>query len=132
MEIVVDFPGGSRTDAHFKSFTVATDQPAENGGQNSAPTPFEVFLASLATCAGFYVLGFCKMRGIPSDGIRLIQKLERDPGSKMVRKVMQEIQLPQGFPEQYVSAVKRAAESCLVKRHIETPPAFEITTVVHP
>jgi putative redox protein len=130
MEIIVDFPGGSRSDAHFGSFTVATDQPADHGGQNAAPTPFEMFLASLATCAGFYVLGFCKMRGIPPEGIRLIQRIERDSSTKMVRKIYQEIQLPPGFPEQYISAIKRAADSCLVKKHLEAPPAFEITTTM--
>ena len=128
MEIIVDFPGGARSDAHFGAFTVATDQPADHGGLNSAPTPFEVFLSSLATCAGFYVLGFCKMRSISPEGIRLIQKTEQDPSTKMVRKIYQEIQLPPGFPEQYISAIKRAAESCLVKKHFEAPPAFEIST----
>jgi ribosomal protein S12 methylthiotransferase accessory factor len=130
MEIMVDFPGGSRVDAHFKSFTVETDQPTENDGQNAAPTPFEVFLASLATCAGFYILGFCKKRGIPYEGIRLVQTMEQDSSTKIVRKVVQKIQLPQGFPEQYISAVKRAADSCLVKKHLEAPPAFEITATV--
>jgi putative redox protein len=130
MEIIVDFPGGSKVDAHWGSFTVATDQPADHGGQDSAPTPFEMFLASIATCAGFYVLGFCKMRGISPEGIRLIQRIEQDSATKMVRKIYQEIQLPAGFPEQYISAVKRAADSCLVKKHLEAPPAFEISTIV--
>jgi putative redox protein len=130
MEIIVDFPGGSRVDAHFKSFTVETDQPVDQGGLNAAPTPFQAFLASLATCAGYYVMGFCKKRGIPSEGIRLVQRLEQDPATKMVGKVFQEILLPSGFPEQYVSAVKRAAESCLVKKHLDKPPEFEITASV--
>jgi putative redox protein len=130
MEIIVDFPGGSRSDAHFGAFTVSTDQPADHGGQNSAPTPFETFLASIAACSGFYVLGFCRMRGIPPEGIRLIQRTDQDPSTKMVRKIYQEIQLPQGFPEQYISAIKRAADSCLVKKHLEAPPAFEICTMM--
>lgn len=130
MEIMVDLPGGSRVDAHFDTFTVKTDQPVAFGGDNSAPSPFEVFLASLATCAGFYVLGFCKSRGIASEGIRLIQKAERNPDNKMASKISLDIQLPETFPKQYFSAVIRAAESCLVKKHLENPPAFEISTSV--
>jgi ribosomal protein S12 methylthiotransferase accessory factor len=130
MEIVVDFPGGARVDAHFGSFVVATDQPAGFGGDGSAPSPFEVFLASLATCAGVYVQGFCKMRGIPTDGIRLVQKAERSPESKMVTRISLDIQLPEGFPQQYTAAVIRAAESCLVKKHIEKPPVFETTVSI--
>jgi ribosomal protein S12 methylthiotransferase accessory factor len=129
MEITVDFPGGARVDAHFGSFTVATDQPSAAGGENAAPTPFEMFLASLATCAGYYVMGFCKMRGIPPEGIRLIQRSEHEEATKMARKILLEIQLPSGFPEQYISAVMRAAQSCLVKKHLENPPSFEVSVV---
>jgi putative redox protein len=132
MEMTVDFPGGTRVDAHFGSFTVGTDQPKAAGGENSAPSPFEIFLASLATCAGFYVLGFCRSRGISTEGIRLIQKMQRNATTKMVDKILLDIQLPSGFPEQYKSAVIRAAESCLVKKHLEKPPLFEISTSVLP
>jgi putative redox protein len=130
MEILVNFPGGTKVNAQIGSFTVATDQPAVMGGDDSAPTPFAVFLASLATCAGFYVLEFCKKRGIAYEGIQLIQKAERDATTKMATNIIQEIQLPPGFPEQYIPAMKRVAESCLVKKHLENPPQFEITTTV--
>ena len=43
MEMIVDFPGGARVDAHFGPFTVPTDQPP----RSSAPTPFALFLASI-------------------------------------------------------------------------------------
>jgi ribosomal protein S12 methylthiotransferase accessory factor len=132
MEMMVDFPGALRVNAHFGSFTVATDQPKPGGGEGTAPTPFEMFLASLATCAGIYVLGFCKMRGIPPEGIRLIQKVDRSPETKLATKVRLEIQLPPSFPKQYTSAVIRAAESCLVKKHLENPPSFEIVTTDNP
>ena len=71
MEMIIDFPGGARVDAHFGPFTVTTDQPPQGGGQNSAPTPFATFLASIGTCAGIYVLGFCRQRGIPTNGLRI-------------------------------------------------------------
>jgi len=126
MEMVIDFPGGARVDAHFGSFTVKTDQPAQGGGENSAPTPFATFLAAIGTCAGIYVLGFCRQRNIPADGIRLIQRLEVDRASGMVSKILLDIQLPPNFPEKYQAAVIRAAEQCAVKKHFEHPPQFEI------
>ena len=131
MEILVDFPGGSRVNAQIGAHTVRTDQPNENGGEDTAPSPFEMFLGSMATCAGFYVLSFCKMRDIPSAGILLIQRVERDPHTKMIGKIVQEIQLPPEFPEQYIPAVQRAAGSCTVKKHLEQPPAFEITATIN-
>jgi putative redox protein len=130
MEIMVDFPEGVRVDAHFGSFTVQTDQPIENDGKNAFPSPFDMFLVSLATCAGYYVLEFCKTRGIASDCIRLIQRVEKNAKTKMLSKILLEIQLPPGFPERYVSAVIRAVESCSVKKYLEKPPLFEISTSI--
>ena len=128
MEMVIDFPGGARVDAHFGPYTVHTDQPPQGGGEGSAPTPFAVFLSSVGACAGIYVLGFCKQRGLPTEGIRLIQRLEVDRFSGMVSKVFLDIELPPSFPEKYRDAVIRSAEQCAVKKHFEKPPKFEITT----
>ena len=124
MEMLIDFPGGSRVDAHFGTFTVHTDQPPES----SAPTPFAVFLASLGTCAGIYVLGFCRQRNLPTEGLRIMERIHSDPLTGMVNKVDLEIQLPPGFPEKYRDAVIHSAELCAVKKHFETPPQFAITT----
>jgi putative redox protein len=127
MEMVIDFPGGARVDAHFGSFTVKTDQPPQGGGEDSAPAPFSIFLASIGTCAGIYVLGFCRQRNIPTNGIRLIQNLEVDRATGMVSKVLLDIQLPPDFPHKYKDAVIRAAEQCKVKKHFEHPPQFAIS-----
>ncbi|HEY5671658.1 MAG TPA: OsmC family protein [Anaerolineales bacterium] len=124
MEMIVDFPGGARVDAHFGSFTLKTDQPPAA----SAPTPFATFLASIATCAGIYVLGFCQQRGLPTDGIRIIQRTSKDPASGMVSKIDLEIQVPPSFPEKYLPSLVRSAELCAVKKHIEKPPVFDVFT----
>jgi putative redox protein len=130
MEMMIDFPGGARVDAHFGSFTVKTDQPAIGGGEDSAPSPFATFLASLGTCAGIYVLGFCRQRGLPTEGIQLIQRTHNDPMSGMVDHVELEIQVPPTFPEKYRSALVRSAEQCAVKKHFEHPPKIEVRTEV--
>jgi putative redox protein len=124
MEMLIDFPGGARVDAHFGSFTVRTDQPPEA----SAPTPFATFLASIGTCAGIYVLGFCQQRGLPTEGIQIVQRIHSNPSSGMVDKIDLEIQLPPTFPEKYKQAVIRSAELCAVKKHFENPPKIDVTT----
>jgi ribosomal protein S12 methylthiotransferase accessory factor len=130
MEMRIDFPGGARVDAHFGGFTVKTDQPPMGGGEGSAPTPFAVFLASLGACAGIYVLGFCRQRGLPTEGISLIQRDFRNPATGMVEKITLEIVVPPTFPEKYATALIRSAEQCAVKKHLEHPPAFEVSTRV--
>lgn len=130
MEMIIDFPGGARVDAHFGPYTVPTDQPPFGGGTGSAPTPFATFLASFGTCAGIYVLGFCRQRGLSTEGIRIVQSHESNPFTGMITNVRLDIQLPPEFPEKYRAAVIRAAEQCAVKKHLETPPAFDVVTSV--
>jgi putative redox protein len=130
MDMIVTFPGGARVDAQFGQHTIRTDQPVRSGGDDSAPAPFTLFLGSIATCAGIYVLGFCKQRDLPTEGIRLIQHLEVDPRTGMVAKIGLDIEVPPGFPEKYHEALVRAASQCAVKKHLEHPPSFDVRTVV--
>lgn len=128
MEMIIDFPGGAKVDAHFDSFTVQTDQPPRGGGEGSAPMPFDLFLASIGTCAGIYVLGFCRNRDIPTEGIRIIERVHHNDETGMVDKIDLEIQVPPSFPREYHSALIRSAELCKVKKTLEQPPRFEIVT----
>jgi ribosomal protein S12 methylthiotransferase accessory factor len=130
MDMIIDFPGGARVDAHFGPYTLMTDQPPMGGGEGAAPTPFATFLASLGTCAGIYVLGFCRQRGLDTAGIKLIQKVRSNPMTGMVGEIEIEIQVPPTFPEKYYSALVRSAEQCAVKKHMENPPKFNVHTEV--
>jgi ribosomal protein S12 methylthiotransferase accessory factor len=124
----ITFPGGVKVDAGFHGFTVHTDQPRDHGGDGSAPAPFDVFLASIGTCAGFYVLRFCQQRGLAAEGLGLTLETIRDPEAGRVATIRLDIRLPEGFPEKYRDAVIRAADQCAVKRHIVEAPRFEVVT----
>jgi putative redox protein len=126
MDINITFPGGKRVDAEFGGHRVRTDQPAEQGGAGEAPGPFDLFLASLATCAGLYVLGFCQARGIPTEGLRIVQHNRFDPVSHRLEDVELEIGLPPSFPDKYRASVARAADGCKVKKTLLSPPAVSV------
>lgn len=130
MEMLIDFPGGARVDAHFGPYTVMTDQPPMGGGKGEAPTPFALFMASIGTCAGIFVLGFCQQRGLPTEGIHIVQRADKDPQTGLLGTVELEIQVPPTFPEKYYNALIRSAEQCLVKRTLENPPKFNTYTKV--
>ena len=130
MDLIVTFPGGARVDAEFGSHTIRTDQPPQAGGDGSAPAPFALFLASIGTCAGIYVLGFCRQRGLPTDGIRIVQRMDPDPRTGMIGSIGLDIEVPPGFPAKYHDALVRAASQCAVKKHHEAPPRFDVRTVV--
>ncbi|MBI4656134.1 MAG: OsmC family protein [Elusimicrobia bacterium] len=124
MEVV--YSGGKKVDANFKGFTIKTDQPVDNGGEGTAPTPFDYFLVSLGACAGGYVFAFLKKRNISLHDAKLIVSFERDETTHMVKKVKINIKLPKNFPKEYTEAIMKSAGLCFVKKHLENPPEFEI------
>ncbi len=128
--MTVSFPGGKRVNARYNGFEIATDQDTESGGDGSAPEPYDYFLASLATCAGIYVLGFCQKRDIPYDGISLSQSWEREEKTRRLTNVRIAIEVPADFPEKYRTALVRVANQCTVKKTLENPPEFTVETVM--
>ena len=122
----ITFDGGKVVTAHTKDHVIKTDQPVNSGGENSAPAPFELFLASIGTCAGIYVKSFCDNRKIPTDKIRIIQTAEYNKETGLPVNIKLDIKLPSDFPEEYKGAVIKVAELCKVKKSIASPPVFEV------
>lgn len=129
MKMEISFPGGKKVDATYNGQRVQTDQPVVDGGSGSAPAPFDLFLASIGTCTGFYVLSFCQRNSIPTEEVRLIAHVERNPSTHLVELIRIDIQVPKDFPEKYKNAVVKAAGVCSVKRNLEKPPRIDIAVV---
>ena len=127
MDMSISFPAGKKVNATYNGFTFKTDQPVKEGGNGSAPEPFSLFLASLGTCAGVYVLYFCEERKIDTTGLKMNLTFKQDKQTHLVKKVSMEILLPPSFPPKYKTAVIKSAKLCTVKRNITTPPEFVIT-----
>lgn len=125
MDIDVSFPGGKRVDARVGEFVLATDQPVALGGEGLAPAPYDLFLASLATCAGIYALAFCQARALSTTGLRLVQRSDSDAHG-LPTNIVLELTLPEDFPEKYRAAIVRAVDSCKVKRTLAAPPTFAV------
>ena len=127
MEMEVFFPGGKRVNSTYKGFTIETDQAKDEGGDGSAPEPYDLFLSSIGTCAGVYVVYFCHERGIDTAGIKMTLQFDRNEKKNLVETVRIHIDLPPGFPEKYKTAVIKAAALCTVKRNITDPPRFSVS-----
>ncbi len=125
-EIRVTFPGGKRVDAEYKGFVIKTDQPIHAGGDGTSPAPFDLFLASIATCAGLYALAFCQNREIPTDQASVSMRMHKSEEKKLIDRIDIEIHLPSEFPEKYTKAVVKSVDGCAVKAHLDAPPSFEI------
>lgn len=127
----ITFDGNKVITAHHNGHIIRTDQPVSAGGDNSAPAPFDLFLASIGTCAGIYVKSFCDQRGIPTDGMKIIQTIEYNKEKRLPGRIKLEIQLPESFPDKYRDALITVAELCAVKRSIADPPVFEVTSITY-
>jgi ribosomal protein S12 methylthiotransferase accessory factor len=130
MDMIIEFPDGLRVDARLGERIIPTDQVNPASTEGAGPPPFTLFLASIGTCAGIYVLSFCRQRNIPTDGVRIVQRTARSPQSHMIETIDLEIQVPPDFPSKYYDALVRAADQCAVKKHLANPPAFNVYTQV--
>ena len=124
----ITFDGGKVITAHLNGHIIRTDQPIDGGGGNTAPSPFDLFLASIGTCAGIYVKSFCDNRNIPTEGIKIIQSSKYNKETGLPTNIDLEIVLPDSFPEKYIDSVINVAELCKVKKTIMSQPDFKITT----
>jgi ribosomal protein S12 methylthiotransferase accessory factor len=124
------FEGNKKVNASYNGHIIKTDQPLAAGGDDSAPAPFDLFLASIGTCAGIYVKSFCDKREIPTDNIKIIQTMNYNQETRLIDHINLEIELPSDFPENYRSAVINAANLCTVKKHLQEPPVIDVNTRV--
>ena len=129
MDIKITFPGNKKVAADFDGMTVLTDQPKESGGDGTAPSPFQLFLASLGTCAGIFALSFCRKRELPTKGLEIVQHVDWDEAEHRATKITFDVILPEGFPEKYRDALVSAVNLCTVKKHLLQPPALIMRTL---
>lgn len=127
--IEVSFTGGKKMAARVGGKTITTDVPSEIGGNDTAPAPFTLFLASIATCTGLYALNFCEAREIPTDDMSLSMHYDFDMAKKRCEKLTIDLKLPTGFPQKYQKAILKAMGLCTVKRHMVDPPEFIMNTI---
>ena len=95
--MILHLAANKKVDAHYRGFTIHSDQPVTIGGDNTAPSPFELFLASIGMCTGFYVLAFCQSRSIPTDNIKITQTVIRNDATHIVEKIIIDINLAAGL-----------------------------------
>ncbi len=127
MDLEIILSDRAAVSAYFGEFEIKTDQPTQAGGDGTAPSPFDLFIASIGTCAGYYVLSYCHQHDLPTREIKILQHVHRDPISHMVDRIELAIKVPPDFPMKHADALIRSANLCAVKKHLEHPPAFETT-----
>lgn len=126
MELDIVFMGGKKVNAIYEGFTIESDAPKISGGEGSAPSPTALFLASIATCAGFNVQFFCQKHDISTENVQLKVRSENDQSTGLIDRIILDIEVSKDFPDKYVNAIKLAADSCVVKKNITNHPAIDV------
>ena len=127
----VSFPGNKKVDVAFKNFEIKTDQTVKNGGDETAPEPFAIFLSSLAACAGIYAKSFCDTRSISTDNMQLFLDVSFKKGQAYMEEITIRLQVNSDFPEKYIKPIIKAMEGCAVKNQLH-PDIRTNTSVIYP
>ena len=114
----ITFEGNKKVKVRVKDFDIWTDQPKEQGGDSSAPTPIDLFLASLGSCSGVFVLNFLKQHALP-ENVYLTMDPVWNINEYVIDKINVVIHVPAGFPEKYEHALIDVANRFLVARPVK-------------
>jgi len=127
----VIFPGNKKVDIMFNQFTIKTDQSKDSGGEETAPEPFDLFIASLGSCAGIYAKSFCDARNLSTDQMHLLVDVIFKEGQKQMEQIHMVLHANQEFPEKYIKPIIKAMNGCTVKNQLHPDIPF-LTEVVYP
>ena len=125
----VTFPGNKKIDVAFNNFIIKTDQAKESGGDESAPEPFDVFIASIGTCAGIYAKSFCDVRKLSTDNMHIFIDVLFVEGQKLMELVTITLHVNQDFPEKYIKPIIKSMNGCAVKNQLHPDIKIDTTAV---
>lgn len=117
---------GDRFAIRIRDHVIHVDQPESDGGTDTAPTPTELFVASLASCVAFYARRYLSRHGLPDEGLAVSASSEFGAKPSRVASVVVTLTLPQGVPEEKRAPLLAVASHCTVHNTLEHPPEVRI------
>ncbi len=106
--------------------TIRTDLSIKDGGEDTAPTSFDLFQAAMATCAGVHAKKFCDQHNLDNTGLALRAELAFDEKETLIQSVTYHITLPPNFPKKYHDALVQAVDQCPVQKNVLEAPKFHV------
>jgi uncharacterized OsmC-like protein len=125
--MLIEYLGGMKLIARHQGLEVLSDQPVDQGGDNTAMTPTQLFVASLAMCVGVYVLAFARRHQIPVEGMKIESDYQMAEAPYRVSAIRVKVIMPQAVSEAHRAALERAAEGCVVHNAFHHPPETTIS-----
>lgn len=124
--ITVNYEDGDRLRVEIRGHELITDQPHEDGGGDTAPTPTELFLGGLTACVAFYAERFLRRNGLQAAGLQVSCSYVWAENPHRVGEVQLTVDAP-GLTPQKRAAFERVVEHCAVHNTLRQPPSVHLT-----
>jgi uncharacterized OsmC-like protein len=122
----VDYESGDRFRIAVRQHTISVDQPASDGGEDTAPTPTELFIASLASCVAFYARRFAARHDIPTDGLAVTAEFSMASHPARVGEITLQLHVPAELSPEQQAALVAVTSHCTVHSTLMQPPEVRI------
>jgi LmbE family N-acetylglucosaminyl deacetylase/uncharacterized OsmC-like protein len=123
----VEHRGGDKFDISIRGHVITVDQPVTDGGDDTAPTPTELFIASLASCVAFYARRYLSRHHLPTEGLAVETTFEMGSRPARVSGIDVRVLVPKGVPAERLDALLAVATHCTVHNTLDTKPDVLIT-----
>jgi uncharacterized OsmC-like protein len=131
--LAVAFCGGEAYEVLVRGHRLTVDQPAESGGMDSAPTPTELFVASLASCVAFYAGRYLTRHGYRRDGLRVSADFDMaSDRPARVTDIRLTVSVPDDVPAGRLPALHAVVSHCTVHNSLTQPPSVAIDLAAGP
>jgi uncharacterized OsmC-like protein len=131
MEVKVSQVYGVRFAIQARSHIITSDQPLDNGGEDSGMTPPELLLASLGSCATYFAVEYLRTRNLAQTGVEVSVTAEKLLQPARLGNFRIHVLSPVQLTPKHREGLIRAVHGCLVHNHLLSPPEINIdlTTV---
>lgn len=127
--VSVSHLGGDTFEIDVRGHRIRVDQPEAMGGDDTAPTPTELFVASLASCSAFYARRYLARHDLPVEGLRVETTYVMGSAPSRVSSFDVRVHLPAGVPESRHKPLLAMISRCTVHSTLTHQPEVTIALV---
>jgi len=126
-KITVDHAGNDRFTIDVRGHRLTVDQPVDNGGDDTAPTPTEMFVASMASCVAFYARRYLARHSIDPEGLSVEADFDAGGRPNRITDLAIRVTPPRALPQDRRAAFLAVASGCTLHHTLQSPPIVDIT-----
>ena len=124
--ITIERVNGLEFEIQVRGHSIRTDMSFDDGGSDGGPAPAEILASSLGACVAMMVQAYCDTHGYTDGDVGASLTLELADDPKRIAGIVIDVDLPEGFPDDTLEAVKRVAEHCVIHGTLSHPPRVDI------